>query len=107
MPEPMSKNSRTGPPPAPGAAPWSWGARGGVPGMGGAPPVPAMLELTVDGVEGFSHSPDRSGLPSGALGAGAARLISPDRVRGTPWVLKVGHCAWTMTDVSTTAPIAH
>ncbi len=50
----------------------------------GAPPRP---------VGPFCHSPDRSGLPSGIRGAGAARLGLPSAVFGTPAGRWFGHCA--------------
>src|SRR5262245_52536406 len=40
-----------------------------------------------------SQVPDRSGLPSGVLGAGASRLTLPSALRGTPGCLTPTHCA--------------
>ena len=39
------------------------------------------------------HTPDRSGLPSGARGAGALRFGLPSAVRGMPGVLRSSHWA--------------
>jgi hypothetical protein len=39
------------------------------------------------------ESPDRSGLPAGARGAGAVRFGLPSAVLGIPGVLKSSHCA--------------
>src|SRR6185369_9595987 len=41
----------------------------------------------------FNHRPERSGLPSGARGAGALRFGLPSAVRGRPAVGCVNHCA--------------
>src|SRR5580765_2765161 len=43
----------------------------------------------------LNHRPDRSGLPSGVRGAGAARFGLPSAVRGIPGVGWVSHCAAT------------
>src|SRR5580658_6248315 len=42
---------------------------------------------------GTSQMPPKSGLPSGSLGAGAARSALPSFVRGMPGVLLFNHCA--------------
>src|ERR1700681_2358010 len=41
----------------------------------------------------LSHRPERSGLPSGARGAGATRFGLPSAVRGVPGVGWFNHCA--------------
>src|ERR1700736_3113414 len=47
--------------------------------------------------------PERSGLPSGVLGAGAVRLGLPSAVRGIPGVLRCSHCAGAATGVAHTS----
>src|SRR5689334_4203634 len=42
---------------------------------------------------GIHHVPDRSGLPSGTRGAGAAKLGLPSAVRGMFVCLTFSHCA--------------
>ncbi len=48
--------------------------------------------------ETLFHRPERSGLPSGARGAGAARFGLPSGVRGIPGVGCVNH--WAATGVA-------
>ena len=52
----------------------------------GAPPVPETdpPAAAPSRQPRFSHTPDRSGLPSGVFGAGAVRFTLPSAVRGTP-----------------------
>src|SRR5262245_28781498 len=61
----------------------------------GAPPVPVMTLLAAAPSRQpmFSHTPDRSGLPSRNVGAGAARFTDPSGSLGTSVRLKRGHCA--------------
>ncbi len=55
-----------------------------------------------------SQMPERSGLPSAARGAGAARFGLPSGSRGTPGVGYLSHCADTGTArLATTATAAH
>src|SRR5262245_57539445 len=49
----------------------------------------------------LSHSPERSGLPSGARGAGAVRFGLPPGVRGMPGVGWFSHCAASGTPNAT------
>src|SRR6185436_9930372 len=51
------------------------------------------------------HRPERSGLPSGVRGAGAARFGLPSGERGIPVVGCVSHCAATgaLSAIVTTA----
>src|SRR4029453_10613599 len=57
------------------------------------------------------HIPEKSGLPSAALGAGADRLGLPSAARGMPEVRCFTHCAsiavdaHTATATSSTAPV--
>src|ERR1022692_680312 len=43
----------------------------------------------------YCQIPERSGLPSAVLGVGPFMSCFPSAVRGTPGVLKSGHCAKT------------
>ena len=52
------------------------------------------------------HRPDKSGLPSGVLGAGAARFGLPSAVRGIPGVGQSSHCAPNETGSSNNAASA-
>src|SRR6476620_7881548 len=63
--------------------------------LDGAPPVPEMLPLAAapSRQPGFSHTPERSGLPSKNVGAGALRSTDPSGRRGASARLKSGHCA--------------
>src|SRR5688572_12805784 len=55
---------------------------------------------------GVAHKPERSGLPSGDLGAGAARFGLPSGKRGMPGVGVFNHCACADTVTSNTAATA-
>src|SRR5262245_33011330 len=52
------------------------------------------------------HMPDKSGLPSGVLGAAAARFGLPSAVRGIPGVRQSSHCAPNETGSSNNAASA-
>src|SRR6185369_2323754 len=53
-----------------------------------------------------SHRPEKSGLPSGARGAGAARLAFPSAVRGMFFVGYRSHWATTLDELRMTATTA-
>src|SRR5262245_64905221 len=61
----------------------------------GAPPVPEMTPLAAapSRQPGFSHTPERSGLPSRKVGAGADKSTDPSGRRGASDRLNTGHCA--------------
>src|SRR5262245_44120343 len=73
----------------------SGGGGGGAEGAGGVNPGVAAgaAPRWPAGPRGFSQIPERSGLPSAVLGAGAVRLGLPSLVLGTPGAGKDGHCA--------------
>ena len=84
MPAPMLKKVASGGPPSSGGSGGGLGAAGrgggggllGKPGMGACRAGPRKLQM-----------PERSGWPSGALGAGASKMGFPAVSRGTPVVL--------------------
>src|SRR6266436_1086793 len=59
--------------------------------MGTSTPSPAMLSTKL--LSAACQIPERSGLPSDALGAGAIRLGLPSGVRGVPGSGRLSHCA--------------
>ncbi len=52
-----------------------------------------------------SQSPERSGLPSGSLGAGAERLGLPSGLRGMPGVLRPNH--WALSEAPVNNRVAN
>ena len=65
---------------------------GTVPSGSGVPPAPPTPTLTLGVCRRKAHTPDRSGLPSDVLGAGAFRSTLPSGVRGAPAAGYAGHC---------------
>src|SRR3954471_23987925 len=71
------------------------GGGGGAPARpcGGAEPRPEITGTPQPRQGTVSQTPDRSGLPSAVLGAGASRLSLPSAVLATVATICRGHCA--------------
>ena len=66
-----------------------------VPGAPPTPPIPSFRRGQASRHPGFSHTPERSGLPAGVRGTGPFMSGLPSAVRGADAERCVGHCAAT------------
>src|SRR5437899_1713170 len=83
------------------------GAGAAVPAAGGAPPVPDAVTNAAAAPRGFCQIPERSGLPSGVLGAGALTSGCPLAVFAIRGVGYAAHCADSDVDVAAIIAVRH